>query len=110
MIASYQQYIKSELLPCLGAPDRHLRSTVGTVVSVIVQQVQVRGWPELMQALVQCFDNNDFNHMEGALDALSKVTQGLTFGSPSVVIYSQSIFFVYLNRFYVFHKNSKLYV
>jgi transportin-1 len=37
MIASYQQYIKSELLPCLGAPDRHLRSTVGTVVSVIVQ-------------------------------------------------------------------------
>lgn len=69
----YQQYIKSELLPCLGAPDRHLRSTVGTVVSVIVQQGQVHGWPELLQALVQCFDSNDFNLMEGALDALSKV-------------------------------------
>lgn len=77
MIASYQQYIKSELLPCLGAPDRHLRSTVGTVVSVIVQQVQVRGWPELMQALVQCFDSNDFNHMEGALDALSKICEDI---------------------------------
>ncbi|GLJ54534.1 hypothetical protein SUGI_1171160 [Cryptomeria japonica] len=76
----YQQYIKSELLPCLGAPDRHLRSTVGTVVSVIVQQGQVQGWPELLQALVQCFDSNDFNLMEGALDALSKICEDIPDG------------------------------
>eukprot|EP00252_Welwitschia_mirabilis_P011248 TRINITY_DN2531_c0_g1_i2.p1 TRINITY_DN2531_c0_g1~~TRINITY_DN2531_c0_g1_i2.p1 ORF type:complete len:886 (-),score=195.35 TRINITY_DN2531_c0_g1_i2:941-3598(-) len=72
---SYQQYIKSELLLCLGAPDRHLRSTVGTVISVIFQQTHVQGWPDLLQALVQCFDSNDFNHMEGALDALSKICE-----------------------------------
>ncbi|KAL4199668.1 hypothetical protein AMTRI_Chr03g52360 [Amborella trichopoda] len=77
MAPSYQQYIKSELLPCLGAPDRHIRSTVGSVVSVIVQQVRVLGWPELLQALVQCLDSNDLNHMEGAMDALSKMCEDI---------------------------------
>lgn len=73
MAPAYQQYIKSELLPCLGAADRHIRSTVGTIVSVIVQLEGVFGWPELLQGLVNCLDSNDFNHMEGAMDALSKV-------------------------------------
>lgn len=76
MSPSNQQYIKSELLPCLGAPERHIRSTIGTIVSVIIQQGGVSGWPELLQALVQCLDSNDLNHMEGAMDALSKVCMG----------------------------------
>ena len=70
-----------------GAPNSHLRSTIGTIFNVIVKQVQVHSWPALLQALVQCFNNNDFNHSEGALDALLKVTQALTLSSLSVVIY-----------------------
>lgn len=73
MAPSYQQYVKSELLPCLGAAERHIRATAGTIISVIVQQVEVIGWPELLQALVNCLDSNDLNHMEGAMDSLSKV-------------------------------------
>ncbi|KAL6010691.1 Transportin-1 [Asimina triloba] len=73
----YQQYIKAELLPCVGLSDRHIRSTVGTVISVIVQQGRVIGWPELLQALVQCLDSNDLNHMEGAMDALSKICEDI---------------------------------
>lgn len=73
MTPANQQYIKSELLPCLGAADRHIRSTVGTIVSVVVQLGGILGWPELLQALVNCLDSNDLNHMEGAMDALSKV-------------------------------------
>ncbi|KAG9444187.1 hypothetical protein H6P81_015527 [Aristolochia fimbriata] len=72
-----QQYIKSELLLCLGAADRHIRSTVGSVISVIVQQGQVFSWPELLQALVQCLDSNNLNHMEGAMDALSKICEDI---------------------------------
>lgn len=68
-----QHYIKSELLPCLGAPDRQIRSTAGTVISAFVQIGGVAGWPELLLALVKCLDSNDPNHMEGAMDALSKV-------------------------------------
>lgn len=73
MRQEYQQYVKSELLPCLGAADKHIRSTTGTIVSVVVQTGGVSRWPELLQALVNCLDSNDLNHMEGAMDALSKV-------------------------------------
>lgn len=73
MVPAYQQFIKSELLPCLGAVDRHIRLTVGTIISVVVQLGGILGWPELLQALVTCLDSNDLNHMEGAMDALSKV-------------------------------------
>ncbi|KAK6912250.1 Importin-beta, N-terminal domain [Dillenia turbinata] len=77
MSPAHQQYIKSELLPCLGAADRHIRSTVGTIVSVIVQLVGVFGWPELLQALVNCLDSGELNHMEGAMDALSKICEDI---------------------------------
>lgn len=68
-----QQYIKSGLLPCMGAADRQIRSTAGTIISTFVQIEGVAGWPELLHALVKCLDSNDVNHMEGAMDALSKV-------------------------------------
>nr|XP_034927510.1 transportin-1-like isoform X1 [Populus alba] len=77
MTPAYQQYIKSELLPCLGAADRHIRSTVGTIISVVVQLGGILGWPELLQALITCLDSNDLNHMEGAMDALSKICEDI---------------------------------
>ncbi|GFY94563.1 transportin 1 [Actinidia rufa] len=72
-----QQYIKSELLPCLGAADRHIRSTAGTIISVLVQIGGVVGWPELLQTLVKCLDSNELNHMEGSMDALSKICEDI---------------------------------
>ncbi|KAF2297988.1 hypothetical protein GH714_006855 [Hevea brasiliensis] len=77
MDPAYQQYIKSELLPCLGAEDKHIRTTVGTITSVVVQQGGIIGWPELLQALIQCLDSNDINHMEGAMDTLSKICEDI---------------------------------
>ncbi|XP_038900875.1 transportin-1 isoform X1 [Benincasa hispida] len=77
MTPAFQQYIKSELLPCMGAADRHIRSTVGTIISVIVQLGGILGWPELLQALVRCLDSKDQNHMEGAMDALSKICEDI---------------------------------
>ncbi|XP_021283594.1 transportin-1-like isoform X1 [Herrania umbratica] len=74
---AYQQYIKSQLLPCLGEAKRDIRNTVGTIISVIVQQERILGWPELLQVLVQCLDSNDINHMEGALDTLSKICEDI---------------------------------
>ncbi|KAL0329731.1 UNVERIFIED_CONTAM: Transportin-1 [Sesamum radiatum] len=75
MPPSNQQYIKSELLPCMGAADRQIRSTAGTIISTFVQIGGVGGWPELLHALVKCLDSNDANHMEGAMDALSKICE-----------------------------------
>ncbi|XP_055815499.1 transportin-1 isoform X2 [Solanum dulcamara] len=70
-----QQYIKSELLPSLGVADRHIRSTAGTIISVLVQIDGIAGWPELLQALVSSLDSSDVNHVEGAMDALSKICE-----------------------------------
>ncbi|CAI0468897.1 unnamed protein product [Linum tenue] len=75
MTPESQQYIRSGLLPCLGAPDKHIRSTVGTIITEIVQLGGILGWPELLQALVTCMESNDLNHMEGAMDALSKICE-----------------------------------
>ncbi|KAL9391252.1 hypothetical protein Peur_015172 [Populus x canadensis] len=77
MTPDNQQYIKSELLPCLGAADRHIRSTAGTIISVFVQLGGILGWPELLQAVITCLDSNDLNHMEGAMDALSKICEDI---------------------------------
>ncbi|KAK4775281.1 hypothetical protein SAY86_010216 [Trapa natans] len=74
---AYQQYIKSELLPCLGSNDRHIRSTVGTIITTVIQIGGIIGWPELLQALVNCLDSDDLNHMEGAMDALSKICEDI---------------------------------
>ncbi|KAH7437698.1 hypothetical protein KP509_05G084500, partial [Ceratopteris richardii] len=72
---AYQGYIKSELVQCIGASDKQIRATVGTVISVIIEQGLVAGWPELLGALLQCLESNDYNHTEGALDALSKICE-----------------------------------
>ncbi len=73
MPLGYQQYIKAELRPCLGAADKQVCATVTIVISVVVQQGNGQDWPEIFQAFVQCLDSNDYNHMEGGLDTLSKV-------------------------------------
>ncbi|KAL0702601.1 hypothetical protein Bca4012_058723 [Brassica carinata] len=77
MAQENQKYIKSELLPCLGAVDRHIRTTVGTIISEIVNAEGVSGWLELLPALVTCLDSNDLNHMDGAMDALSKICEDI---------------------------------
>uniref|UniRef100_M4D978 Transportin-1 n=1 Tax=Brassica campestris TaxID=3711 RepID=M4D978_BRACM len=77
MAQENRKYIKSELLPCLGAVDRHIRTTVGTIISEIVNIDGVSGWLELLPALVTCLDSNDLNHMDGAMDALSKICEDI---------------------------------
>ncbi|ONM15684.1 Transportin-1 [Zea mays] len=75
MQPSSQHYVKSELLPCIGATNRAIRSTVGTVISVLFQIVRVAGWIELFQALHKCLESNDLDHMEGAMDAIYKICE-----------------------------------
>ncbi|CAN8270848.1 unnamed protein product [Cochlearia groenlandica] len=77
MAKENQSYIKTELLPCMGAADRNIRTTLGTIISVVVHIEGVSGWPELLPALVTCLDSNDLNHMDGAMDALSKICEDI---------------------------------
>jgi transportin-1 len=73
---AYQHYIKSQLLPLIGSPDRHLRIVVGTVISVIVQHSGPASWPELWAGLAQCLEGGSYAAMEGAFDSLFKICEG----------------------------------
>eukprot|EP00850_Spirogloea_muscicola_P023890 SM000401S15615 [mRNA] locus=s401:25644:33141:- [translate_table: standard] len=71
-------HVKAELLPAIGVPDRRLRATVGTVVSTLLEQGgSGAAWPQALEAFAACLDSGDYNHMEGALDALSKVCEDM---------------------------------
>mmetsp|Transcript_12222 Transcript_12222/g.16667 ORF Transcript_12222/g.16667 Transcript_12222/m.16667 type:complete len:922 (-) Transcript_12222:537-3302(-) len=73
----YQAFIKHHILRSVGVPDRALRSTVGTVISVIAAADGVAKWPEMSLGLAQCLYSEDFDHTEGALDALYKICEDI---------------------------------
>ncbi|KAL8128515.1 hypothetical protein V2J09_017670 [Rumex salicifolius] len=73
MSPANQHYIKLEVLRCLGSPDREIRSTTGTIISIIVQLGGVTAWPKLLHALGTYLDGNDLNQIDGAMNALSKI-------------------------------------
>ncbi|KAI9071782.1 hypothetical protein K1719_046266, partial [Acacia pycnantha] len=54
MLPVYQQYVKSELLPCLGAADRNIRSTVGTIISVVLWML----YPRYVRIFPKYFDSD----------------------------------------------------
>ncbi|GAA0163421.1 RNA splicing factor [Lithospermum erythrorhizon] len=75
------QYIKSELLPCMGASERFIRSTAGTIISAIVQIVGIADWgcesfllgvanyysissPAIMQASDRFNINSQLEHLQ----------------------------------------------
>ncbi|KAL0788844.1 hypothetical protein Bca101_005090 [Brassica carinata] len=63
MAQENRKYIKSELLPCLGAVDRHIRTKVGTIISEIVNIDGVSGRLELLPALVTWMICEDIPHV-----------------------------------------------
>ncbi|GFP97743.1 transportin-1 [Phtheirospermum japonicum] len=63
---------EGKLVEVRQAADKQIRSTAGTIISTFVLIGGVAGWPELLHAFVKCLDSNDVNHIEGAMDALSK--------------------------------------
>ncbi|KAJ0241878.1 Transportin-1 [Hirschfeldia incana] len=106
MAGENRKYIKSELLPCLGAVDRHIRTTVGTIISEIVNIDGVSGWLELLPALVTCLDSNDLNHMDGAMDALSKICEDIPHVLDSEVPgLAESPIEIFLPRLYQFFQS-----
>jgi len=72
--AEYRTYIKHHTLRSLGVPHAPLRTTIGTVISVIAVVEGIKAWPELPVGIVQCIHSNDYDHTHGALDALFKVS------------------------------------
>jgi transportin-1 len=63
-----RQYIKSEIVPCIGDPKASVRKTVASIITTIVVKSSFKAWPGLLQTLVQFLDSTDQNYVEGALN------------------------------------------
>jgi len=76
---SSQSYIRATVLNGLEDPIAQIRSFAGNVITEIVQQGGILGWPELLPELLSLVGNDRGNvsaqAQEGAMSALAKVCE-----------------------------------
>ncbi|WAR22767.1 TNPO1-like protein [Mya arenaria] len=73
--AEVSSFIKQECLNSIGDPSPLIRATIGILITTIVAKGDLRNWPELLPALCQCLDSEDYNVCEGAFGALQKICE-----------------------------------
>lgn len=81
------EHIKNSLLMGMGDSSRHIRSTIGTVITTIVTHKGLTSWPNIIPGLVQLLDNKENQHIvEGAMNALYKICEDSAeqLGSPEL--------------------------
>ena len=62
--AEVSTFIKQECLNSIGDPSALIRATIGILITTIVAKGELRNWPELLPALCQCLDSDDYNVCE----------------------------------------------
>ncbi|MCJ1419809.1 hypothetical protein MMC32_006165 [Xylographa parallela] len=72
-------YIRTSLLSCLEDPNSQIRNFTGNVITEMVKQGGVLGWPEIFPTLLSLAGNDAGNvptqTQEGSMSALSKVCE-----------------------------------
>ncbi|KOX67391.1 Transportin-1 [Melipona quadrifasciata] len=68
-------FIKQECLSAIGDPSPLIRATVGILITTIASKGELTRWPELLPALCQMLDSQDYNVCEGAFGALQKICE-----------------------------------
>lgn len=58
------QFIKKECLSAVGDPSPLIRATVGIIITTIASKGELTAWPELLPALSQMLDSQDYNVCE----------------------------------------------
>ncbi len=75
MSEDVRNYIKMEVIKCIGDRKTTIRRTVGTILTTIIETTSVKECPGLLQLFAQLLDNNDVNLIDGTLSALQKICQ-----------------------------------
>ncbi|CAH0394310.1 unnamed protein product [Bemisia tabaci] len=68
-------FIKQECLSAVGDPSPLIRATVGILITTIASKGELRSWPELLPALCNMLDSQNYNVCEGAFGALQKICE-----------------------------------
>ncbi|KAK9497607.1 hypothetical protein O3M35_004303 [Rhynocoris fuscipes] len=69
------EFIKSSCLSAVGDPSPLIRATVGILITTITSKGELTKWPELLPALCNMLDSQDYNVCEGAFGALQKICE-----------------------------------
>lgn len=67
-------FIKQECLLAIGDPSPLIRATVGIIITTIASK-GLETWPDLLPALCNMLDSQDYNVCEGAFGALQKISE-----------------------------------
>ena len=68
-------FIKQECLQAVGDPSPLIRATVGIIITTLSSKGGLQSWPELLPALCNMLDSEQYNVCEGAFGALLKICE-----------------------------------
>ena len=68
-------YIKAEVIKGLVDPTLMIRNISGNVITSLVTQASVGGWPEILPQLMNMAESADITSAEGAMSALAKICE-----------------------------------
>lgn len=68
------EFIKRECLSAVGDPSPLIRATVGIIITTIASKGELTSWPELLPALCQMLDSQDYNVCEVNFCAINNLT------------------------------------
>lgn len=68
-----RNYMKTEVVQCIGDPKTSIRRTVGTILTTIIDITSLAECPGLLQLFIQLLDSSDVNVIDGTLSALQKI-------------------------------------
>ncbi|CAB4483237.1 unnamed protein product [Rhizophagus irregularis] len=68
-------YVKALSIKGLGDQDVMVRGIIGNVITTIVTRGGLADWPQVLPALMELLDSQDYNVVEGAFGALQKICE-----------------------------------
>lgn len=73
--SAVQGYIKSECVKGLLDQSSLVRNITGNVITTLLSQAGIMGWPEILPQLMSMTETDDIHAQEGAMSALSKICE-----------------------------------
>lgn len=70
-----QEYIKTKVFSCIGAPHPLIRKIVATIISSILYYKGFEGWPTLLRDLMRLLKSTSTNHQLGSLLTLNLICE-----------------------------------
>lgn len=70
-VPTVADFIKAECLSAVGDPSPLIRATVGILITTIASKVELTNWPELLPALCNMLDSQDYNCCEVSISTYS---------------------------------------